>query len=92
MSPFSVHCVTVPGACALWADAAAKLGRLPLATLLAPAIALARDGFPVGPVTAVAWAEETQRLLTASPNGGEMLVDGRAPRANELMRLPNLAR
>ena len=92
MDPFSVHCVTVPGACALWVDAAARLGRLPLATLLAPAIALARDGFPVGPITAVAWAEEAERLLRTSPNGGEMLDQGRAPQANAIMRLPNLAK
>ena len=38
--------VTVPGAVRSWADAHARFGRLPLDALLAPAIELARDGFP----------------------------------------------
>jgi gamma-glutamyltranspeptidase/glutathione hydrolase len=36
--------VTVPGACAGWCDAAERHGRLGLAALLAPAIALAENG------------------------------------------------
>jgi gamma-glutamyltranspeptidase/glutathione hydrolase len=38
--------ITVPGAVRSWGDAHARFGRLPRATLLAPAIELARDGFP----------------------------------------------
>ena len=91
MDPFSVHCVTVPGACALWVDAARLLGRLDLAQLLAPAIDLARQGFPVGPITAVAWAEEADRLLRSSPNGGELLQNGRVRMHCPCERLPRAA-
>src|SRR5512140_2640760 len=38
--------ITVPGAVRSWADAHARWGHLPIASLLAPAIELARDGFP----------------------------------------------
>jgi gamma-glutamyltranspeptidase len=38
--------ITVPGAVRSWGDAHDRFGRLPRATLLAPAIELARDGFP----------------------------------------------
>lgn len=40
--------VAVPGAVAACADVLARFGRLELAQVLAPAIALAEDGFPVG--------------------------------------------
>ncbi|MGH2464783.1 MAG: gamma-glutamyltransferase, partial [Candidatus Limnocylindrales bacterium] len=38
--------ITVPGAVRSWGDAHDRFGRLPRADLLAPAIELARDGFP----------------------------------------------
>ncbi len=50
-----IHCVTVPGAAAGWADAVERWGSMPLSAVLQPAIDLARRGFPVTPVTAYAW-------------------------------------
>ena len=47
MPALHAHTVTVPGAAAGWADAVEKWGALPLAASLAPAIALADEGFPV---------------------------------------------
>ena len=38
--------ITVPGAVRSWGDACARFGRLSRADVLAPAIELARDGFP----------------------------------------------
>ncbi len=40
--------ITVPGLVAAWFHLHRMLGRLPVAEVLAPAIALAADGFPVG--------------------------------------------
>jgi gamma-glutamyltranspeptidase / glutathione hydrolase len=62
------HAVTVPGAAAAWVDAVSMWGRgeLTLASLLAPAIDLARNGFPVAPITAAAWHSEVPALLEAS--------------------------
>ncbi|MFI0608052.1 MAG: gamma-glutamyltransferase family protein [Anaerolineae bacterium] len=89
---FHAHTVTVPGACAAWCDLIARHGRLPLARVLAPAIRLAEEGFPVAPLTAFHWARGAARQLAAAPNGGELLMDGRAPRPGEVFRNPGLAR
>ncbi len=50
----SVHAVTVPGAAAGWVDMVERFGSgaLSLAQILAPAIELATDGFPVGLISA----------------------------------------
>ncbi len=87
----SPHAVTVPGAIAGWFDTLARHGRMTLADVLQPAIRLAEDGFPVSPLIAAYWAELTPPLL-AQPNFGELLIDGRAPRAGEAWRNPGLAR
>lgn len=88
---FHAHTITVPGACAAWCDLVARHGRLPLLRVLAPAIRLAEEGFPVAPVTAFHWARGAARQLAAAPNGGELLIDGRAPRPGEIFRNPGLA-
>ena len=84
--------ITVPGAVRLWADAAAELGRLPLARLLEPARELAERGFAAGDVVARMWAEEVDVLAADPAAAAAFLPGGRAPRAGELVRLPDLAR
>ncbi|MDX5434278.1 MAG: gamma-glutamyltransferase, partial [Halomonas sp.] len=49
--------VTVPGAPAAWAALSERFGKLPFAELLAPAIALAEEGFPVSPIVNQMWEE-----------------------------------
>ncbi|MFY0989448.1 gamma-glutamyltransferase family protein [Halomonas sp. C05BenzN] len=49
--------VTVPGAPASWAALSERFGKLPFADLLAPAIALAEDGFPVSPIVNQMWED-----------------------------------
>jgi gamma-glutamyltranspeptidase/glutathione hydrolase len=49
MPAFGVHTVTVPGCADGWGQLAERFGRLGLARALAPAIAYAEQGFPVGP-------------------------------------------
>lgn len=50
----SVHAVTIPGAAAGWADTVERFGsgKLTLAQILAPAIALGENGYPVSELTA----------------------------------------
>src|SRR6185295_16458627 len=50
------HNVTVPGACAGWFDLIARHGTLPMARILAPAIRLGEDGYPVANHSAHGWA------------------------------------
>lgn len=91
LPPFGPDAVTVPGTIAGWADTVARHGRLSLAEVLAPAIAYAEDGHPVAPVVAHFWARGAERLRSASPHGGALLIDGRAPRAGERFRNPGVA-
>lgn len=56
------HTITIPGAAASWCDALDKWGTLPMSTVLAPVIDIAKRGFPVSPITAHNWSEG-QRVL-----------------------------
>jgi gamma-glutamyltranspeptidase/glutathione hydrolase len=69
----------------------ARFGRLPLADLLAPAIFYAEEGFPVSDVIADAWEGSTKKLLADPASAKTFLIGGRAPRAGEVFRNPDLA-
>jgi gamma-glutamyltranspeptidase / glutathione hydrolase len=90
-SMLSPHTVTVPGACAGWCELLARHGRMSLADVLAPAIALAEEGFPIGEQTAALW-QWVLPLYANVPSFAAMTIDGRAPRAGELWRNPGLAK
>ncbi len=92
LPPFHAHTITVPGACAGWCDLIERHGRLPMTEVLAPAIRLAEEGFPVAPLTAYFWQRGVERQLRRAPGGEALMVDGRAPRAGEVFRNPALAR
>jgi gamma-glutamyltranspeptidase/glutathione hydrolase len=86
-----IYSITVPGAVAGWDALRAKLGVLPLRDILAPAIFYADRGFPVTEVIAGGWSG-AQKLLSADANAARTyLVAGRAPRAGEMFRNPDLA-
>eukprot|EP00729_Bicosta_minor_P008015 gene8015-1693_t len=87
------HTVTVPGAAAGWCDTLDKFGTMTIDTVLAPAIKMAEEGFPVHPMAAHGW-ESGSYLLKEPTNkyGGAMLKpDGQAPKAGDIMRMPELA-
>jgi gamma-glutamyltranspeptidase/glutathione hydrolase len=86
------HTITVPGTCAGWCDLVARHGTMSMRDVLAPAIRLAEEGFPVAPITAYFWQRGAERQLVNSRGGRELTIDGRGPRAGEVMRLPTLAR
>ena len=92
LPPFHAHTITVPGACAGWFDLIERHGSLTMAEILAPAIRLAEEGFPVSPITSHSWELGVERQLRSAPNGHELTIDGRAPRAGEIFHNPNLAR
>jgi gamma-glutamyltranspeptidase/glutathione hydrolase len=86
-----VHNVTVPGTVRGWADTLERHGSMPLADVLQGAIALAEEGAPISPIIAYLWDIEAEKVAAASPNGGELLIDGHAPRAGEVWTNPGLA-
>jgi gamma-glutamyltranspeptidase / glutathione hydrolase len=92
LPPFHAHTVTVPGACAGWFDLIERHGSLSMPEILAPAIRLAGEGFPVAPITSYSWQRGAQNQLRSAPNGHELTIDGRGPKPGEIFRNPNLAR
>ncbi|KAK3949336.1 gamma-glutamyltranspeptidase [Pseudoneurospora amorphoporcata] len=97
----SVHAVTVPGAAAGWVDTVERFGsgKLTMEQILAPAIELGEKGFPVSEMTAHFWGRQEKDIRDASPNFAEMLKTDssapggvRAPKAGEIIKLPNLAK
>lgn len=89
--------VTVPGAPAAWAQMADRFGRLPLTSLLEPAVAYAEEGYPLSPVLAHYWEAAVRAYRRAADPGLEPWFAtfaplGRAPRAGEIWRAPGHAR
>jgi len=87
----TVEDVTVPGALSGWDALLRRFGTIPLARALAPAIRYADEGFPVTPIIAREWADETAKLRQDDGARATFLVDGaRTPRAGEWFRNPDL--
>jgi gamma-glutamyltranspeptidase/glutathione hydrolase len=84
--------LTVPGAVDGWVQAHARFGRVPFAECLAPAIALARDGFPVA-ASPARYAADHRDLLAATPATAAAYLGrgGAPPRRGDVVRLPRLA-
>ncbi|XKH61036.1 gamma-glutamyltransferase family protein [Halomonas sediminis] len=88
--------VTVPGAPAAWATLSQRFGKLPFKALLAPAIDIAEQGFPISPVVSQMW-EEAHATYGAyddavfKPWFDTFAIDGRTPRIGELWRAPDHA-
>ena len=82
--------VTVPGTVDGWTELLKRYGRMSLSALLAPAIELAREGFVVSEVISDQWRDAESKLRRL-PSGAELLLNGRAPRFGEVIRLGNLA-
>ena len=87
----SPYAVSVPGTVDAWQTTLDSYGTMSLADVLKPAIAFAEEGYAVSPVVAYQWGESFDRLARR-PSGHELLLGGRAPRAGEVMRLPELGR
>jgi gamma-glutamyltranspeptidase / glutathione hydrolase len=87
----SINAVTVPGAVAGWEALHAKFGKLPLAVDLAPAIALAENGFPVTETDSDNWAQFGVQFKDRAAFASVFLLDGTYPRVGQVFRNPDLA-
>ena len=82
----------IPGEPAAWAHLAAHYGRLPLAQSLAPAIRIAREGFPLYARLQNA-IRVKQAQLAASKDASAVFLDkGQVPAVGATIRQPDLAR
>src|SRR5574341_708567 len=76
--------------CAGWCDLVERHGSMPLSRILAPAIRLAEEGFPVAPLTSFFWRRAADRGALA--RGRDLTLDGRGPEAGQLFHNLGLAR
>lgn len=90
--------VTVPGAVDAWFALHEKFGKLPMSEDLAPAIAYAKNGFPVTEIVASYWKgnfaafEKGHGLIEELANARHTyLIDGHTPYQGEVFRNPDLA-
>jgi len=83
--------VTVPGAVAAWAALSDRFGRLPFVELFQPAIAYARGGFPVSPITARRWQQAQALYPRFAEINRAFFPVGRAPQPGEVFRCPDQA-
>jgi gamma-glutamyltranspeptidase / glutathione hydrolase len=86
-----IHSVTVPGAVEGWDKLLKRFGSKPLAELLAPAIAYADRGFPVGEIVHDYWRDSEATLKQDGATADIFLPGGHVPAAGELFRNPQLA-
>ena len=84
--------VTVPGVVSAWVDLSERFGKLGLATVLAPAIRYAEQGFIVSPVVGTAWAKGAEVLKDQPGFAETFMPGGRAPKPGERFRNPGAAR
>ncbi|GAB2515787.1 gamma-glutamyltransferase [Lysobacter humi (ex Lee et al. 2017)] len=82
----------IPGLPAAFVHLAGKYGRLPLAKSLAPAIRIARDGFPVYERLADGYRSRAKVMERYAGTREVFLADGDAPEVGELLVQPDLAR
>lgn len=91
MPQSGIHSVTVPGCVAGWQALLDKFGRKRMGTVLAPAIHLAEDGFPVTEIFSDYWVASERKLRSDTNAARVFLPGGRAPKAGEIFRNPELA-
>jgi gamma-glutamyltranspeptidase/glutathione hydrolase len=81
----------VPGSVAGLVEAQTRMGRLPLAAVVAPAIRLARDGVLIDQYRSESIAGDSARLAAFPASRTSFLPDGRPPAVGEVLRQPDLA-
>jgi gamma-glutamyltranspeptidase/glutathione hydrolase len=81
----------VPGAVAGLTEAQRRFGRLPLATVIAPAIRLAREGFVVDEYRSESIADDSARLVLFPASRASFLPSGARPAPGSTLRQSDLA-
>ncbi len=83
--------VSVPGAVDGWFELHGRYGKLAMHEILAPAIAYARNGFPVSEVIAHYFQRNESRISQYPGFAETYMPDGRVPAKGEMFRNPRLA-
>jgi gamma-glutamyltranspeptidase/glutathione hydrolase len=91
MPQSGIQSVTVPGAVEGWDKLLHRFGRKKFSVVLAPAIRLAEEGFPVTELIGGAWAGSEKMLSKDAHTARTYLPGGHAPGVGEIFRNPDLA-
>ncbi len=82
----------IPGLPAALVHLAQEYGELPLTTTLAPAIRIAREGFPIYERLEKGYARRSEVMERYRGTRAVFLADGDPPQVGEIFRQPDLAR
>ena len=91
MPAHGIEPVTVPGSVDGWQKLLDRFGRKKINEVLAPAIQVAQDGYPVTEWIAMHFASNVDLLRDSEAAAHTFLISDRAPRVGEIMRNPDLA-
>lgn len=86
----TAHAVTVPGAVDAWCALSQRYGTRSLAELLAPAIALAENGYRLAGRVALDWKVNRERIGRHAPARDKFLPGGIPPQTGDLSSDPAL--
>jgi gamma-glutamyltranspeptidase/glutathione hydrolase len=84
--------VSVPGTVDAWFALHKRFGRLPMKDVLAPAIAYAREGYPLTETIAYYWDKNAAKLRQQPGYADTFMPRGRTPAKGERFRNPDLAK
>jgi len=91
MPAHGIEPVTVPGSVDGWQKLLDRFGKKKLNEVLAPAIQIAQDGYPVTEWIAQHFASNVDLLRDNEAAARTFLISDRAPRVGEIVRNPDLA-
>jgi gamma-glutamyltranspeptidase/glutathione hydrolase len=83
--------VSVPGCVDAWFALHERYGKLPMAEVLAPAIAYAREGAPIAELVAFYWSRGAKALAKFPHFSDVFLPGGKAPKTGDSFANPELA-
>ena len=83
--------VSVPGCVDGWFELHKKFGKTPMADILAPAIAYAREGYPITEIIQADFARGSRWLMGFENFKETFLPNGRVPEKGEIVKNPYLA-
>jgi gamma-glutamyltranspeptidase/glutathione hydrolase len=90
MPAYGIESATVPGAVDGWQKLLDRFGKKKLNEVLAPAIQMAEEGFPVTERVALQFATSADLLHSNEAAAQTYSISDRAPRAGEIFRNPDL--
>lgn len=86
-----IECATVPGAVDGWQKLLDRFGKKKWDEILAPAVQIAEDGYPVSEWVGLHYEKSADLLRQDQSAAQTFLISGRVPRIGEVIRNPDLA-